>query len=130
MAAISWCNRLTTVSHQGQHLIWILAELLRLYDVGINAEDIPGVRNEIADFISRPDPLISLNSLSHYERAQQIFHQYNFLRTWRYFRPSPELLQLISSYLFTVESLGRPTLPSKLGQFEAAVSTTSGWPTL
>lgn len=125
-AAIKWCNALTTASSSGQNLIWILAEILRIHEFGINADHIAGVDNTLADYISRPLNL----TLSHHSRCAQIYQKHGMLRTYSYFRPSREFLQMLSCYLCTKVDLGRPEIPSSFGQFEAAVSTFSMSPML
>ena len=121
MSALSWANRVTSKSTQGQHLIGVFAELLRLHDVGINCEHIPGIDNNLADFISRPTHL----NISPLERCEQIFLKHSSMRSWNYFRPSPELLQLLSCYLLAKRWPGPPKLPKMLGHFDPAGSTTS-----
>jgi hypothetical protein len=50
-------------------LFSIFAELLCTQNIGINAEHVKGVNNELADEISRPSHFY----LSHTERAEQIY---------------------------------------------------------
>jgi hypothetical protein len=119
--SMSWARRVTSKSLQGQHLIGIFAELLRLFDVGLNADHLPGEDNDLADFISRPTDL----NISPFERCEQIFRKHSSMRNWNYFRPSPELLQLLSSYLLAKRWPGPPKMPKTLGQFDPAGSTAS-----
>jgi hypothetical protein len=117
-AAEIWSNRVTSMSHQGQQLISIVAELLRTRNIGLNARHIPGVDNVLADFISRPtDP--------HSERSEQIFQMNESVRTWDYFLPSPEFLQSITCALYSKPTPGLPSLPKNLGRFVPAGSTIS-----
>jgi hypothetical protein len=120
-SAKAWANRVTTKSPQGQHLIGIYAEILRTYNIGLNYDHIAGVENEMADFISRPTHF----NLPHSERAEQIFQKYAFMRTWDYFLPSPEILQLLASLLFTEVSQDHPRLPANFGRFVPTGSTIS-----
>jgi hypothetical protein len=118
-SALAWTNKLTSKSLQGQQLIALMAELLRLGTLGINSKHIPGVDNDLADFISRPTNL----TLSPSARHEQIYQKHTLLRTWNYFLPSPELLQLLGSLLFTKPSPVPPALPKNLGHFFPAGCT-------
>jgi hypothetical protein len=118
-AAEAWANKVTSKSPQGQRLIGILAELLRTNNLGLNARHIAGTQNVLADFISRPTHF----TLSFSERAEQIFQKHALARTWDYFLPSPELLQSLSSTLFSEQMRGHPSLPKNLGRFVPAGST-------
>jgi hypothetical protein len=80
MVSMSWATRLTSKSLQGQYLLYIFAELLRLSNVGVNSKHIPGEINLLADFISRP----THPNLSPAERCEQIFQKHSFMRTWGY----------------------------------------------
>jgi hypothetical protein len=121
-----WANKVSAGSTRGQYLLTIFAELLRLFDLGINCDHLSGDINVIADFISRPTHF----NLSPFDRAEQIFHQYSYMRTWRFFQPSPELLQLLRSHLLAKSWPGRPSLPTNLGRFVPAGFTTSSSATI
>ena len=118
-AAEAWANKVTSQSPQGQRLIGVMAELLRTNNLGLNARHIAGVKNVLADFISRPTHF----DLSFSERAEQIFQKHELARTWDFFQPSPELLQSLSSLLFSERMEGLPSLPKNLGHFVRAGST-------
>jgi hypothetical protein len=120
-ASKAWANKVSTGSIRGQYLLTIYAELLRLYDVGVNCDHLAGELNILADFISRPTHF----HLSPADRAEQIFRQFNFMRTWRFFQPSHAFLQLLRSHLLAKSWPGRPSLPPTLGRFVPAGSTTS-----
>jgi hypothetical protein len=125
-AAVKWSNRVTTKSLQGQQLIGIVAELLRTRNIGLNANHIPGVKNVLADYISRPTKL----KLSHSDRSGQIFQMHASARTWDYFLPSQDLLQSITCALYSKSTQGLPSLPKTLGRFVPAGSTISCGSTL
>ena len=125
-ASKSWANRVTSKSVRGQQLIGIFAQFLRLHKFGINAEHVAGIVNVLADFISRPTHF----NLTHVQRCEQIFQQHPYLQTYSYFQPSPELLQLLSSALYTKPTVALPALPSNLGRFVPAGSTILCSPTL
>jgi hypothetical protein len=125
-AAEMWSNKVTSRSPQGQQLIGIIAELLRTRNIGLNARHIPGVKNVLADYISRP----TNSNLSHSKRSEQIFRMNESVRTWDYFLPSPELLRSISCALSSKPIQGLPSLPRNLGRFVPAGSTISCGATL
>lgn len=119
-SAMSWANKLTSKSSSGQRLLGVLSEFLRTQNVGVNARHIKGEENIIADFISR------LNRFSsHRERIQQLFQSESVMTSWAYFRPSPELMSLLRSLLFSEHKEGLPNLPQNLGQFGPDASTFS-----
>ena len=120
-AAAAWATKVSSQSHQGQCMIGALAELMRTNNLGLNAKHIAGIDNVLADFISRPTHF----NLSFSQRAEQIYQKHASARTWDYFQPSPELLQSLSSLLFSEQTLGLPNLPRNLGQFAPAGSTIS-----
>lgn len=120
-SAKSWANKLTTKSSQGQALIAIQSEILRQYDVGLNCYHIPGVNNVLADEISRPPtPSLTLS-----QRAKQLTTKHPFMRTWLYFQPHPQLIQLIISRLCMPHLVDLPRLPSPLGRFVPTASIIS-----
>lgn len=125
-ASKSWAHRVTTKSVMGQQFVGIYAQLLRLHKFGINTDHIAGVLNTIPDYISRP----THDNLSHAERSEQIFLAHPSLRTYDYFLPSAELLQLLSSALYTKPTVALPALPKTLGRIVRAGSTISCSPML
>ena len=125
-AAESWANKVNSQSAQGQRLIGALAELLRTTNLGLNAKHIAGTENVLADFISRPTHF----NLPFSQRAEQIYQKHELARTWDYFLPSHELLQSLSSLLFSGQSEGLPSLPKNLGRFVPAGSTISCSPSI
>jgi hypothetical protein len=125
-SSMAWANKVTSKSVQGQNLIGIFAELLRIANLGYNCEHLAGVLNCRADDISRPTfPYLSISV-----RHEQIFLKHACLRTWDYFLPSPELSQLLCCALFTKPSPDRPSLPKNLGRFAPVGFTTSCSPTV
>ena len=125
-AAESWANKVNSQSAQGQRLIGALAELLRTTNLGLNAKHIAGTENVLADFISRPTHF----NLPFSQRAEQIYQKHESARTWDYFLLSHELLQSLSSLLFSGQSEGLPSLPKNLGRFVPAGSTISCSPSI
>ena len=121
-----WTNKVTANSKKGQNLVRIYAELLRSTHLGINCEHISSEDNDKADCISRPSPSL----LSHAQRCEQIYQSLDHIRSWSFFQPSQELLQLLSSALFSEPWRDRPSLPKSLGRFVHVASTISSSPTL
>jgi hypothetical protein len=117
----SWENRATARSSQGQGLVAIYAELLRTSFIHTQCRHLAGVLNVVADDISRND-----FSLSSSPRCSQLFRKHPSLASLDYFLPSPELLQLLTSQLFSRHSLGPCDLPTVLGQFVPAGCTIFG----
>jgi len=124
--ALTWAHKTSTSSIRGQNLIAVFCELLCLFPLGLNCEHIPGVENVLADDISRPPSV----DIDHSVRVQQLITKYPFIKTWDYFLPSPELLQLLSLRLSMTQSLGLPSLPTSLGQFVPTASTISNSPVI
>jgi hypothetical protein len=89
----------------------------------VYAEHIPGVDNGLADFLSRP----SNSDLSLSTRVEQLFLRQPLMRTWLFFLPSPELLQLLHSLLFIEPLQCLPPLPKRLGQFVPVGSIVSNF---
>ena len=79
-----------------------------------------GELNDVADAISRND-----FSLPFDVRTEQLFRKHPCLRSCDYFRPSQELLQLLTWGLFSKRIRAPCALPKVLGQFEPAGSITS-----
>jgi hypothetical protein len=120
-ASVAWANKVTSKSLQGQALIAIYAEILRLSNIGLSSNHIEGVSNIRADDLSRP----SSPDLSPSDHHAQIFQKHALLKTWDYFHPSPELLQLLSFSLCTGPSPDPPKLPKIWGRFAPAGSIIS-----
>jgi hypothetical protein len=119
--AQSWENRATSRSLQGQGLLSVYSELLRTNFIHTHCDHLAGVLNKVADDISRADfslPLVT--------RWAQLFRKHPSLESLDYFQPSPALLQLLTSQLFSEHSPGPCVLPTVLGQFVPAGCTTSG----
>jgi hypothetical protein len=124
--AVAWSMKVTSRSHHGQRLLGLFAELLRTYNICLHGEHIPGEKNVVADFISRPTDI----SLSHSARAEQLFQFRPSMRSWRVFQPSPELLQLLTSALFSPSPVAQCKLPQNLGHLAVAASTSSCSPSI
>jgi hypothetical protein len=125
-SADSWIRKVAGSSIPSQNLVALYAAFLRTFQLGINSSHIPGVENELADFLSRPTDL----TLSHSSRCEQVFRKHSCMRTWSFFRPSQELLQLLDSSLSSEPWQDLPKLPENLGQLEAGGYTTSLSPIL
>ena len=117
----SWENRATARTSQGQGLVSIYAELLRVSFIHTQCEHLAGVLNVVADDISRND-----FSLPAPDRCTQLFRKHPSLASLDYFLPSPELLQLLTSRLYSRPNRGPCVLPTVLGQFVPAGCTTFG----
>ena len=120
-ATKAWANKVTTSSRRAQPLLGVLSGLLRRSNIGFESGHIAGVDNDIPDFISRPE-LAHQPAVSHFARAQQIFAFESKLRSWHFFRPSPELCSLLESLLFSELWAAPPSLPKNLGLLEHTVS--------
>jgi hypothetical protein len=119
--ALSWENRATARTSQGQGLVSVYAELLRTSFIHTQCKHLSGILNTVADDISRND-----FSLSGPDRCLQLFRKHPSLGSLDYFQPSPELLQLLTSRLYSKPSLAPCVLPTVLGQFVPAGCTTFG----
>jgi hypothetical protein len=121
--AKSWANKGFTSSPAGQQLLVLYTDILRDHKLGHEVFYIPGEANTVADDISRPtddpnDPLLSdFPSL-----LEQTYRKNPFLQTYSSFHPSPELLQRISSGLYTTAKLVPGKMKGGLGHFEPAGS--------
>ena len=125
-SATAWAHKATSKSLQGQNLVKILAEMLLLTNVGLSCTYISSKSNDLADFISRH----TSKPIQHVAHCEQIYQKAAHMRNWRFFLPSPELSQLLSSALFSAPWAARPSLPKSLGQFVPDASTTSCSPIL
>jgi len=117
-SAKRWTNHLTTKSRMGQRLICILGDLLREFHIGINCHHIPGLRNIIADFISRPEQIL----LPPRVRLAQIYAKHPLLRPYEVFLPSHGLIVKLRSALLSKQVAVRGDLPATLGRFVNAES--------
>ena len=117
----SWENRATSRSHQGQGLVTVYAELLRTTLLHTTCEHLAGLLNIVADDISRNDFTLSFAA-----RCEQLFLKHPCLASYDYFQPSPELIQLLFSRLYSGPTLEACALPAVLGRFVPAGSTTCG----
>ena len=91
----NWAHKVSAKSEKGQLFVSIYADLLEPTTLAVQCNHIAGIDNPLADFISRPpSPLPSPQ-----QRKQQIFTKAPRLASFRYFRPSPELLSLLASRL-------------------------------
>jgi hypothetical protein len=125
IASKSWIHRVTTASPRGQALIQVYAALLRRSALGTQCEHLAGALNVDPDFISRPNL-----HLAPFDWYFQIFQKMPVLKSYYYFQPSPELVSLLLSRLFSDKPLGLPVLPKTLGQFVPTVSITTGFVTI
>ena len=116
----SWENRATARTPQGQGIVAVYSELLRTTQIHTICEHVKGVDNVVADDISRVN-----FSLPPSVRWPQLFARHPFLGTYDYFQPSPELLQLLTSQLFSKSKLVPLELPPVLGHFIPAGCITS-----
>ena len=123
----SWENKVTAKTSSGQSLVGVYAELLRTSHIHTQCTHIAGVDNIIADDISRND-----FSLPYSRRRSQLLRKHPSLQPLDYFLPSPELVQLLESCLFSRQELDFSTLelPSTLGRMLPGSSTISGIATL
>jgi hypothetical protein len=119
--SLSWEHRATARTSQSQALVSVYAELLRTSFVHTQCKHLSGALNTVADDISRND-----FSLPAPARCSQLFRKHPSLASLDYFQPSPELLRLLTSRLFSKPSLGPCVLPTVLGQFVPAGCTTFG----
>ena len=125
MVSRSWESRATSSSLQGQALLAVYSELLRMAQVNTICKHVPGDRNVCADDISRNDFSLSFSS-----RLAKLTVNHSALSSLEYFLPSPDLLQLLSSQLFSGPVAEPCKLPKTLGQLVPAGCTTSGLPVI
>ena len=121
----SWENRATARTSQGQGLVSIYAELLRTSRIHTLCQHLPGDLNIVADDISRND--FSLASVA---RCTKLFRTHPSLASWDFFLPSLELLQLLTSRLYSRHMRVPCVLPTVLGRFVPAGCITFGSATL
>ena len=119
----NWDRTLTSRGTTGQQLITVSSELSRTSTLRSDSQYLEGDVNVVADDISRnnfslPFPL----------RCSQLFAKHPFLGSWDFFLPSPALLQLLYSKLFSGPVEAPCALPKDLGQFVPVASITSSSP--
>jgi hypothetical protein len=117
---VSWENRATARTSQGQGLVAVYAELLRRRHIHTQCHHLAGRLNIVADDISRNE-----FSLSHSDRTLKLFKEHPILDTLDYFLPSPDLLQVLTLRLFSKHITEPCALPTVLGRFVPAGTTTS-----
>jgi hypothetical protein len=117
----SWENRATSRTSQGQGLVSIYSELLRTSSIHTQCQHLAGVLNTVADDISRNDFSLPSNL-----RCSQLFLKHPSIASLDYFLPSPELLLLLTSQLYSKRSPAPCALPTVLGQFVPAGCTIFG----
>ena len=117
----NWAHKVSAKSERGQLLVSIYADLIERTQLTIDCTHIAGVDNDLADYLSRPPPEL----ITHATRCQQIYQKEPRLRSYHFFRPSPELLSCLVSRLSTAHWQASPLLPKSLGRFETVDSITS-----
>ena len=120
-----WDRAMSARGVPGQNLIGIAAELKRCFPLRAETQHLPGEENVVADDISRND-----FSLPFPSRSAQLFAKHPSLATWDFFLPSPALLQLLYSRLFSGPAPVPCVLPTVLGRFVPAGSTTLSSPVI
>ena len=120
MVSVAWERKATSASLQGQGLVSVYAELLRRRHIQTQCHHLAGSLNLIADDISRND-----FSLPFSARVAKLYKEHPTLSTLDFFQPSPELLQLLTSRLFSRLNPVPCILPAQLGRFQRVDSTTS-----
>ena len=120
-----WDGDMSARGIPGQNLIGVGSELKRQFAIRAETQHLPGKENVVADDISRND-----FSLSFSTRSAQLFAKHPSLATWDFFLPSPELLQLLYSRLFSGPARAPCALPRVLGQFVPAGCTTLSSPVI
>jgi hypothetical protein len=120
MSTKSWANKVSSTSPHAHGLIALLAALLRNTTCGFTSEWLAGHLNGTADLLSRPDLTIYPTAF-----CSQIYQNKPELRSWSFFHPNPAFVSLLEHLLCSSAWQGDLSLPSSLGQFEAAGCTTS-----
>lgn len=125
MVSSSWESKASAKGKQGQSLLGIYSELLRITRVATMCTHVAGIDNDCADDISRNDFSISLPS-----RCHKLFATHSLLKSMDYFLPSATLIQLLTSRLFSEPVPTRCVLPKTLGRFVPAGFTTLSSPSI
>ena len=119
----NWAHKVSAKPERGQQMVHVYAALLERTTLAVSCTHIPGAQNTLADYISRPPTHLPFLALRH----QQIFEKAPRLASFRYFRPSPELLSHLTCRLFKEQWTATQTLTKQQGQFEAGDSITSSF---
>ena len=119
----NWAHKVSAKSEKGQHMVRIYAALLERTSITVACTHVSGVKNDLADFISRPPTNLPSPAMRH----KQIFEKEPKLKLYRYFRPAPELLSSLASKLSSEQWSETIQLPKQLGQFEAGDCITSSF---
>jgi len=90
--AEAWTKKMSNKSVQGRALARILCHLMMFSELGLDTSYIEGVKNTIADTISRYRKSHNLDSTHSFV---PLLSQIPELQNCRRFQPSPELLSLI-----------------------------------
>jgi hypothetical protein len=120
MSTKSWANKVSSALPHAHGLIALLASLLWRTTCGFTSEWLAGHLNGTADLLSRPDLTISPTAF-----CSQTYQTKPELRSWSFFLPNPAFVSLLEQLLCSSAWQGALSLPSNLGWFEAAGSTTS-----
>lgn len=123
---LSWSTRVTAKSWRGQQLTKTQAALHRRCDLGFDGRHLSGKLDVEADPISRPE----CDAHTPSAWRAQMFQQMPKLKSCHFFLPSPDLVSVISSHLFSEQFLEQPKLPSSLGRFVPVDSITSSFVTI
>lgn len=116
-------HKVSAKSERGQLFVSIYADLFDRTTLTVECNHIAGESNSLADFISRPQ----CTTDSHATRCEQIFLREPKLKSYPFFRPSPELLSCLVSRLSVKQWQESPRLPRSLGRFETGASITSSF---
>jgi hypothetical protein len=125
MVSKSWESKASATGRQGQSLLSVYSELLRTTRVATQCTHVSGVTNIVADDISRND-----FSSPFQLRRQQLFATHPSLTCLDYFLPSPALIQLLTSKLYSAPAPIPCVLPKILGHFVPADCTTLSSPSI
>ena len=125
MVSTHWDRAMSARGLAGQNLLTVGSELHRRFPIQAESCHIEGKKNVVADDISRND-----FSLPFPLRFAQLCAKHLSLGSWDYFLPSPDLLQLLYSRLFSGPVQAPCALPTVLGRFLPAGSTISNSPVI
>jgi hypothetical protein len=111
MTAKAWTTKISGIkTPQGHSLARLFAHLLMFSDIGVDANHIEGMKNVVADFLSRLAETHDFSSFTY----SQLQTRVPLLKLSRCFAPSSELLALAFSALLKL-SVNIPTTRIKLG---------------